>query len=146
MAERPARHALCAAEPCASRSTAPTRGTCARSTCAAPCAPWPARSGSASRRPARTDARLDVRGGSRDIGGMPLLLVPGAVDAPLAFELTDLAALPEQVADVSSVVPGKAGAGVRLGALLGAAGAHGDWITLVSGDGFSISVPRAPVE
>jgi hypothetical protein len=44
------------------------------------------------------------------------------------------------------VAPGRAGAGVRLSSVLEAVGARGAYVTLVAADGFSISVPRAPVE
>lgn len=77
---------------------------------------------------------------------MSLLKVTGAVETPRDLDLADLAALPDQLDDIAPLFPGKAGAGVRLGALLDAAGARGDHVTLVAADGFSISVPRAPVE
>jgi DMSO/TMAO reductase YedYZ molybdopterin-dependent catalytic subunit len=75
---------------------------------------------------------------------MPLTL-EGAVDAPRAFSFADLAALPEQVADVAQLVPGRAGGAVRLSALLDAVGARGPFLLLTSSDGFSISLPVAAV-
>lgn len=77
---------------------------------------------------------------------MSLLRVTSAEATPRAFTLDELAALPDQVADIAAMFPGKAGAGVRLRALLDAAGAQGDHVTLIAADGFSICVPRAPVE
>lgn len=77
---------------------------------------------------------------------MSLLKITGAVDVPREFALADLAALPDQLDDIAQMFPGKAGAGVRLRSLLDAAGAHGDHLTLIAADGFSICVPRASVE
>ena len=70
----------------------------------------------------------------------------GEAASSRTFTEADLAALPDQIDDVSRLVPGRQGAGVRLGAVLEAAGARGAFVTLVAADGFSISVPRAPVE
>jgi DMSO/TMAO reductase YedYZ molybdopterin-dependent catalytic subunit len=74
---------------------------------------------------------------------MPLL-VEGEVYSPGTFRFDDLAALPEQVPDVSTFAPGKAGGGVRLRALLERVGVKpgAAWATLASADGtFAISVP-----
>ncbi len=76
------------------------------------------------------------------------LVVDGEVAAESAFAYADLAQLPEQVADVGALVPGRRGAAVRLRALLAevAPRAGAAWATLASGDGrFSISVPLAAV-
>jgi len=77
---------------------------------------------------------------------MAQLVVGGAVDRPRTFSEADLLAMPGQVEDVGALVPGRSGGGVRLSSLLSAVGARGAFITLVAADGFSISVPRAPVE
>ena len=74
------------------------------------------------------------------------LLVEGDVASPKTFDEAQLRALPGQVEDVAPLVPGRQGAGVRLSSLLEAVGAHGAFVTLVAADGFSICVPRAPVE
>ena len=72
------------------------------------------------------------------------LRIEGEVEAVRAFSLPDLAALPDQVADVAALVPGREGRGVRLHAVIAAAGPRtsATYATLVSGDGsFAISVP-----
>ena len=74
------------------------------------------------------------------------LTVDGDVASPTSFDEESLAALPGQVPDVAPLVPGRQGAGVRLSSLLAAVGARGAWVTLEAADGFSICVPRAPVE
>lgn len=73
----------------------------------------------------------------------PVLRVDGQVAAPRAFSWSELASLPEQVGDVGAVVKGREGGGVRLRAILEVVGvkAGADFVTLASGDGFSISVP-----
>ena len=77
---------------------------------------------------------------------MSQLKISGDVASPRELDFAGLSALPEQVADVAAEVPGRRGAGVRLRAILDAAGARGAWLLLVSDDGFSIAVPRADVE
>jgi DMSO/TMAO reductase YedYZ molybdopterin-dependent catalytic subunit len=75
---------------------------------------------------------------------MVLLRIDGEVGAPLALGFAELAALPEQVADVGAILPGREGGAVRLGALVAAAAASAGarWVTLASADGrFSASVP-----
>lgn len=79
---------------------------------------------------------------------MALLRIEGAVSAPLDLGFDELAALPEQVPDVSTVVPGRPGHGVRLAAVLARAGveAHATQVELESGDGsFTATVPLAAV-
>lgn len=71
------------------------------------------------------------------------LALEGEVDSPRSFTEAELAALPEQE-DVAMRIPGRAGRGVMLSAILAAAKARSTakWATLVSGDGdFSICVP-----
>lgn len=55
---------------------------------------------------------------------MSELRVEGEVEQPKVFGYGDLLALPDQVEDVSAVVPGKVGAGVRLDAVLAEVGVH----------------------
>ena len=77
-----------------------------------------------------------------------LLRTEGLVERPLSLSFDDLAALPGQIPDIASEVPGREGGGVRLDAVLAASGARGDarYITLATGDGsFSASIPLAPV-
>jgi DMSO/TMAO reductase YedYZ molybdopterin-dependent catalytic subunit len=76
---------------------------------------------------------------------MTNLRVTGEVARERSFTVEELAALPEQVPDLSAVVSGRSGAGVRLSSLLEAAGAAGAFLLLRSSDGFSICVPRAAV-
>jgi len=77
-----------------------------------------------------------------------VIRVEGEVAKPTTFDFAALAALPQQVADVGSMVPGKQGGAVRLRALLEAAGAKpsAQFATL-EGDGgkFAVSVPLAAV-
>lgn len=78
-----------------------------------------------------------------------LLRVTGEVEKELLLGFADLAALPDQVADVSTVIPGREGAAVPLAVILAKAGRNtqATHITLVSGDGrFSASVPLAAVD
>jgi DMSO/TMAO reductase YedYZ molybdopterin-dependent catalytic subunit len=78
---------------------------------------------------------------------MPLR-IEGDVTSPRAFEIADLDALPDRVDDVGALVPGRRGTGVRLSAVLAAAGARPSarWATLSSSDGaFAISVPLQPL-
>ena len=74
------------------------------------------------------------------------LSVDGDVATPRIFDGAALAALPDQVDDIAPLVPGRQGGGVRLSSLLAAVGARGGYVTLVAADGFSICVPRGPVE
>lgn len=74
------------------------------------------------------------------------LVVEGAVATPRTFGFEDLAGLPEQVADLAGVAPGRAGSGVRLTAILQAVGsaAGATDVTLESADGaFSQTAPLA---
>jgi uncharacterized protein (TIGR02246 family) len=75
-----------------------------------------------------------------------LLTLSGELPKPRTFTAFDLAGLPRQVEDISTVVPGRAGSGVRLRSVLELVGARGSFLLLRSSDGFSISVPRASVE
>jgi DMSO/TMAO reductase YedYZ molybdopterin-dependent catalytic subunit len=75
-----------------------------------------------------------------------MIRVDGKVRTARDFSFADLAALPEQIADVAAIVPGRAGGAVRLSALLTAAGASADAtaVTLESSDGkFSQQAPLA---
>lgn len=79
---------------------------------------------------------------------MASLRVEGAVATSRDFSFADLAILPDQVADVSQLVPGREGGGVRLQAILNkvAPTANAQHITLQSSDGkFSASVPLVAV-
>jgi len=74
--------------------------------------------------------------------------VDGEVRESQTFGFVDLAALPDQVADVGTLVPGREGSAVRLRALLDAAGVgeHAMHVTFsASVDHFSASVPLAAV-
>ena len=76
------------------------------------------------------------------------LVVEGEVIAPVELSFADLAALPEQVADISALVPGREGSGVRLSAVLGRAGLkpNATHVTCESTDGkFTASVPLSAV-
>lgn len=77
-----------------------------------------------------------------------LLRTEGLVERTLSLSFDDLAALPGQIPDIGSEIPGREGGGVRLDAVLEACGARSDarFITLATGDGsFSASVPLAPI-
>lgn len=72
------------------------------------------------------------------------LTITGEVNAEKTFLFKDLAALPDQVDDVSREVEGRKGHGVRLRALIDKAGRkpEADHATLASTDGeFTASVP-----
>jgi len=74
--------------------------------------------------------------------------VDGEVERSQTFGFVDLAALPDQVAQVGTLVPGRDGSAVRLRALLEVAGVrqHATHITFsASADNFSASVPLAAV-
>lgn len=79
------------------------------------------------------------------------LAIGGLVARTLSVTHADLAALPAsaQVADVSTLVPGRTGTAVRLAALLERARASGGalYLDVASSDpGFAISVPLAEVQ
>jgi mannose-6-phosphate isomerase-like protein (cupin superfamily)/glycosyltransferase involved in cell wall biosynthesis len=74
--------------------------------------------------------------------------VDGEVERALTFGFVELAALPDQVAQVGTLIPGRDGSAVRLRALLEVAGVreHATHITFsASADNFSASVPLAAV-
>ncbi len=76
------------------------------------------------------------------------LSVEGAVLTPLSLAFDDLADLPDQVEDISSLVAGREGGGVRLSSVLGRAGLKPDvtHLTCESTDGkFAASVPLSAV-
>ena len=77
-----------------------------------------------------------------------MLEVTGLVQHPRRFAFRDLAALPGQVPHVAAIFPKRSGVGVRLDALLAAAGLRSgaSHLTLESTDGkFSASVPLEAV-
>jgi DMSO/TMAO reductase YedYZ molybdopterin-dependent catalytic subunit len=79
---------------------------------------------------------------------MSKLVVAGEVERPLELDAAALARLPGQVDDVSRLVPGREGSGVRLGDVLAAARtrAGATHVTLRSSDGrFAASSPIAAV-
>jgi DMSO/TMAO reductase YedYZ molybdopterin-dependent catalytic subunit len=79
---------------------------------------------------------------------MTSLRIEGEVHAPRAFRFADLAALPGQVPDIGTLIPGRQGGGVWLCSLLEATRARpqASHITLHATDGdFSASVPLAAV-
>jgi hypothetical protein len=79
---------------------------------------------------------------------MTSLRVEGEVETPREFHFTDMAALPGQIPDISTLIPGREGGGVWLRALLEATRARpqASHITLQATDGnFSASVPLAAV-
>ncbi|MBM4258524.1 MAG: hypothetical protein FJ147_21830 [Deltaproteobacteria bacterium] len=79
---------------------------------------------------------------------MGSLRIEGAVTTRRDFSFADLAALPNQIADVSQLVPGREGGGVRLQSILDqvAPTAAAQHLTLQSSDGkFSASIPLAAV-
>ena len=70
--------------------------------------------------------------------------IEGAVSNPCVLEFADFAALPEQVSDVSALVPGRSGGAVRLRSVLSVAGVGADATHLTveaSDDSFSACVP-----
>jgi DMSO/TMAO reductase YedYZ molybdopterin-dependent catalytic subunit len=76
------------------------------------------------------------------------LEVGGQVLQPRAFDFAALAALPGQIDDIATVVPGRTGGGIRLASLLAAVQPRPEatHITVESSDGsFSASVPLVPV-
>jgi DMSO/TMAO reductase YedYZ molybdopterin-dependent catalytic subunit len=75
-----------------------------------------------------------------------VLRVEGEVRRPGEFSFEDLAALPGQIADVASLVPGRAGSAVRFQSVLEAASVSeaASRVTLESADGkFSQQAPLA---
>lgn len=77
---------------------------------------------------------------------MKMLRIDGQVSRPAEFGFEDLARLPGQVADVSTLAPGRQGGAVRFEAVLDAAGvsASASRVMLESGDGkFSQEAPLA---
>ena len=75
--------------------------------------------------------------------------IEGLVATPRELTFADLAALPEQIADVSTLAPGPSGAAVRVRALLAAAGVRPGATTLAvsSRDGaFDAAVPLAAAD
>ena len=75
---------------------------------------------------------------------MTQLHIEGEVDSPQAFGFEDLVQLPDQVEDISQVIPGREGSAVRLQSLLAQVGVQDNvkYITLESTDGkFSASIP-----
>lgn len=79
---------------------------------------------------------------------MELLQVEGEVQRARSLSFADLAALPDQIPDVSQLVPGREGGGVRLASILAAVSptTKAAYVTLTSSDGkFSASVPLEAV-
>ena len=79
---------------------------------------------------------------------MTLLRVEGEINTPRSFAFDDLAALPGQVPDVSTLLPGREGGGVQLRTLLDMVGPKqtATHITLAATDGtYSANVPLAAV-
>jgi DMSO/TMAO reductase YedYZ molybdopterin-dependent catalytic subunit len=76
------------------------------------------------------------------------LHVTGAVEAPLELAADALRALPGQVADISTLIPGRDGAAVRFTSVIASARPHASatHATLTSADGsFEATVPLAGV-
>ena len=72
------------------------------------------------------------------------LQISGEVSEPRDYSFHDLAALPDQVADVSTLVAGREGVAVKLSAILSEVepATSSKYVTLASTDGeFSASVP-----
>jgi hypothetical protein len=75
---------------------------------------------------------------------MEALRIEGEVQQVRSFGFADLATLPEQVSDISQLIPGREGGGVRLRSLLEQVrpAPTATYITLQSTDGkFSASIP-----
>jgi len=78
-----------------------------------------------------------------------MVRIEGQVRTPREFGFADLAALPRQIADVASLVPGREGGAVALRSLLDAVGvsATATRVTLESAHGkFSQQAPLAALE
>jgi DMSO/TMAO reductase YedYZ molybdopterin-dependent catalytic subunit len=76
------------------------------------------------------------------------LRVEGEVVTPRQFSFEELAALPQQIPDISALAPGRQGCAVRLRALLDETGlgARATYLTLYADDGeYSASVPLEAV-
>ena len=73
--------------------------------------------------------------------------VSGLVGRPLELGHADLAALPGQVDDVSTLAPGREGSAVRFTSVLAAASAQAgaEFLTLEADGGFAASIPLAAV-
>ncbi|MCY4450003.1 MAG: molybdopterin-dependent oxidoreductase [Chloroflexi bacterium] len=73
--------------------------------------------------------------------------VSGLVGHPLELGHADLAALPGQVDDVSTLSPGREGSAVRIASVLEAASAQAgaEFLTLEADGGFAASIPLAAV-
>ena len=73
--------------------------------------------------------------------------VSGLVEHPLELGHADLAALPGQVDDVSTLSPGREGSAVRIASVLEAASAQAgaEFLTLEADGGFAASIPLAAV-
>ena len=69
--------------------------------------------------------------------------VSGLVGRPLELSHADLAALPGQVDDVSTLAPGREGSAVRIASVLEAASAQSgaEFLTLEADGGFAASIP-----
>jgi hypothetical protein len=77
---------------------------------------------------------------------MAALRIEGAIARPLAFDFAALAALPDQIEDVGTLVPGRSGGGVRVAHVLDLAGPHAaaTTVTLLSADAsFAAAAPLA---
>ena len=73
--------------------------------------------------------------------------VSGLVGRPLELSHEDLAGLPGQVDDVSTLAPGREGSAVRIASVLEAASAQSgaEFLTLEADGGFAASIPLAAV-
>jgi DMSO/TMAO reductase YedYZ molybdopterin-dependent catalytic subunit len=77
-----------------------------------------------------------------------MLHVQGEVRSPRAFRFAELASLPEQIADIGTLIPGRQGGGVWLRAVLDAIelNERATYLTLHATDGqYSASVPLEAV-
>lgn len=85
------------------------------------------------------------------MGHVPILVIEGLVQNRLSLEFGDLCRYPaeEQIADVSQLIPQRAGQGLRLRALLAAARPlpEARYVTFHSGDGmFSASIALSEIQ
>ena len=73
--------------------------------------------------------------------------VSGLVEHPLELSHAELAALPGQVGDVSTIAPGREGSAVRIASVLEVASAQpgAEFLTLEAEGGFAASIPLAAV-
>jgi len=77
-----------------------------------------------------------------------MFTIEGELDSPRSIDPSELARLPAQIQDVSTLVPGRDGSAVWLRDVLAQAGLKPSarFATLASGDGkFAISVPLQPL-